>query len=249
MQPAASQSIPYAEWSDEDLLFAYRSGRTRSFWRSWCAVMAASCSIISGGTGDADMAEDAFQATFLQVHMKCQYLSQGVLAVRLQRTRPSMPQPGRHQITSLIALFEPVIKGRLADRVVKGDTPSPDEHIETAEVDEESASSGYPSHSREVRSWSGHQGLRKPWRFRRNKKSRLHAAIRSTASSQSNYSVISSGVGRRRATEPARSSAMRTCGGSWHCSRVDPPRRLARATPPSPTRPANLPIRRPGPKS
>ncbi len=30
MQPSASQSIPYAEWSDEDLLLAYRSGSDRT---------------------------------------------------------------------------------------------------------------------------------------------------------------------------------------------------------------------------
>jgi len=74
MNPATfGGSIPMLEWSDEELLTAYCQSRDpQAFAELVNRYERELYSFLRRYLGNAAMAEDAFQATFLQVHLKCQ---------------------------------------------------------------------------------------------------------------------------------------------------------------------------------
>jgi RNA polymerase sigma-70 factor (ECF subfamily) len=211
MQPSASHSIPYAEWSDEDLLLAYRSGSDRAaFEELVCRYERELFNYLRRYLGDADMAEDAFQATFLQVHMKCQYFEPGravrpwLYTVATNQAIDAQRRNRRHQITSLDRAFragDQDDEGGSLIELLGGDTPSPDEHIETAEVGEEVrlAVERLPESLKEVLILVYYQGLK----YREaaealeipvgTVKSRLHAAIRRLQPSLTHLDIAAHG--------------------------------------------------------
>src|SRR6187397_2007196 len=72
-QRASRASIkPWAEWTDEELMLAYRDrGDRDAFDQLVHRYERELYSYLRRFLGDAAAAEDAFQATFLQVHLKC----------------------------------------------------------------------------------------------------------------------------------------------------------------------------------
>lgn len=83
VQLSAPESSPFTDWADEDLLLAYRSrGDRRAFEELVHRYEGELYNYLRHYLGDAEMAEDAFQATFLQVHLKCDQFEPG------RRVRP-----------------------------------------------------------------------------------------------------------------------------------------------------------------
>ncbi len=82
-QPPEADRIPSAEWTDEDLLLEYQQrGDRRAFEQLVHRYEGELYSYLRRYLGDAQMAEDAFQTTFLQVHLKCDQFESG------RRVRP-----------------------------------------------------------------------------------------------------------------------------------------------------------------
>lgn len=82
-RPRISENVLLAERSDEELLLTYRAtGERRAFEQLVERYEAELYSYLRNYLGDAQMAEDTFQATFLQVHLKCQQFEPG------RRVRP-----------------------------------------------------------------------------------------------------------------------------------------------------------------
>ncbi|MEX0679397.1 MAG: sigma-70 family RNA polymerase sigma factor [Pirellulales bacterium] len=76
--PAATEVPKRAGLSDEDLLLAYRDSADReAFTELVHRYERELYSYLRRYLGDAPMAEDAFQATFLQVHLKCDQFEEG----------------------------------------------------------------------------------------------------------------------------------------------------------------------------
>lgn len=70
---SASESVDTSEISDEALLAAYRENGDRALFNQLMARYQREIySYLRRYIGSAEMAEDAFQGTFLQVHLKCQ---------------------------------------------------------------------------------------------------------------------------------------------------------------------------------
>jgi RNA polymerase sigma-70 factor (ECF subfamily) len=143
-------------------------------------------------TGNAEMAEDAFQATFLQVHLKCDQFEEGrkvrpwLYAIATNKAIDAQRRGRRHRLASLDQ-----INGRHEDELgtlmdlVSSNEPDPVEVVEGDEsqrwVRDEIA--GLPDHLRSVISLVYFQGMK----YREaaealsipvgTVKSRLHAAV------------------------------------------------------------------------
>ena len=82
-QPPPTEIHPAEAPTDEELLLAYRSGGDRGAFEQLVQRYETELySYLRNYLGDAQMAEDAFQATFLQVHLKCDQFEPG------RRVRP-----------------------------------------------------------------------------------------------------------------------------------------------------------------
>ncbi len=83
MQPSTTGTEPSNAWTDEQLLLEYRSrGDRQAFDHLVCRYEKELFGYLRNYLGDAEMAEDVFQQTFLQVHLKCQKFEPG------RRVRP-----------------------------------------------------------------------------------------------------------------------------------------------------------------
>lgn len=196
MQPSASQTVPFAEWSDEDLLLAYRSdGDRRAFETLVHRYERELFNYLRRYLNDAEMADDAFQATFLQVHLKCEYFEPGrkvrpwLYTVATNQAIDAQRRNRRHQMASLdrcCRAGDQDDEGGSLMEFLGSDEPAPDAHIESAEVDAQvhQAVSHLPESLKEVLTLVYYQGLK----YREaaevleipvgTVKSRLHAAIR-----------------------------------------------------------------------
>jgi RNA polymerase sigma-70 factor (ECF subfamily) len=108
MQPRAVTVGQYAEWSDEDLLQQYCQGDDRRAFEELVHRYERELfSYLRHYLGDAEMAEDAFQATFLQVHLKCRQFEQGrkvrpwLYAVATNQAIDAQRRNRRHRMVSL----------------------------------------------------------------------------------------------------------------------------------------------------
>jgi RNA polymerase sigma-70 factor (ECF subfamily) len=82
-QPPPTEIHPAEAPTDEELLLAYRSGGDRGAFEQLVQRYETELySYLRNYLGNAQMAEDAFQATFLQVHLKCDQFEPG------RRVRP-----------------------------------------------------------------------------------------------------------------------------------------------------------------
>ena len=133
-------SAPPEEWSDEDLLLGYRDrGDREAFTELVHRYERELYNYLRNYLGDAQMAEDAFQSTFLQVHLKCEQFEPGrrvrpwLYTVATNQAIDSQRRNRRHRMASLD------YRGAERDDVASlldlldGDEPGPLEQLDTAE--------------------------------------------------------------------------------------------------------------------
>ena len=78
LHPGATDPCPADAWTDEELLLLYRSeGDRRAFEVLVHRYERELFGYLRHYLGNAEMAEDVFQQTFLQVHLKCQQFEPG----------------------------------------------------------------------------------------------------------------------------------------------------------------------------
>jgi RNA polymerase sigma-70 factor, ECF subfamily len=94
--------------TDEDLLLAYRSHGDRAAFEQLVRRYETELySYLRNYLGDAQMAEDAFQATFLQVHLKCEQFEPGrkvrpwLYTVATNQAIDAQRRNRRHRMVSL----------------------------------------------------------------------------------------------------------------------------------------------------
>lgn len=104
----AADSAPASEWSDEELLLEYRSRQNRGAFEQLVHRYEGELfNYLRHYLGDAEMAEDAFQATFLQVHLKCDRFEPGrkvrpwLYTVATNQAIDAQRRNRRHQMVSL----------------------------------------------------------------------------------------------------------------------------------------------------
>lgn len=107
-RPDASTVIPLSDRSDEELLIAYRNeGERTAFEELVHRYEAELFSYLRIYLGDAQMAEDAFQTTFLQVHLKCSQFKPSrkvrpwLYTVATNQAIDAQQRNRRHRIVSL----------------------------------------------------------------------------------------------------------------------------------------------------
>lgn len=108
MRPRASRNVPLVERSDEDLLLAYQAKGDRPAFEELVRRYETELySYLRNYLGDAQMAEDAFQATFLQVHLKCSQFEPGrkvrpwLYTVATNQAIDAQRRNRRHRMVSL----------------------------------------------------------------------------------------------------------------------------------------------------
>ena len=196
MTPRNAESAPSASWSDEDLLLEYRSvGDRRAFDELVHRYERELYNYLRRYLGDAEMAEDAFQGTFLQVHLKCERFEPGrrvrpwLYTVATNQAIDAQRRDRRHRMVSLdrrcVGKGEDGSAGSLVE-LLAGEHASPAQQLESAEQAREvrRAVEQLPESLREVLLLVYYQGLK----YREaadvlsipvgTVKSRLHAAIR-----------------------------------------------------------------------
>lgn len=104
----ASGPNPVVSWSDEELLLEYRSeGTPRAFEELVHRYEKELYGYLRHYLGDAEMAEDVFQQTFLQVHLKCDKFEPGrkvrpwLYTVATNLAIDSQRRNRRHRMSSL----------------------------------------------------------------------------------------------------------------------------------------------------
>jgi RNA polymerase sigma-70 factor (ECF subfamily) len=108
VRPSAADLAPSKEWTDEDLLLEYRSRQDRGAFEQLVHRYEGELyNYLRHYLGDAEMAEDAFQATFLQVHLKCQRFEPGrkvrpwLYTVATNQAIDAQRRNRRHRMVSL----------------------------------------------------------------------------------------------------------------------------------------------------
>jgi RNA polymerase sigma-70 factor (ECF subfamily) len=101
-------SPPWSEMSDEQLLLAYRTDESAAAFETLVHRYERELySYLFRYLGDAAMAEDAFQATFLQVHLKCEQFDEGrkfrpwLYTIATNQSIDAQRRNRRHRILSL----------------------------------------------------------------------------------------------------------------------------------------------------
>ena len=195
-RPRAADSDPWAEWSDEGLLLEYRAeGDREAFEELVHRYERELYNYLRHYLGDAEMAEDAFQAAFLQVHLKCEKFEPGrkvrpwLYTVATNQAIDAQRRNRRHRMVSLdrrsAGRGEEEEAGSLVD-LMDGQEASPAERLESDEQRRyvRKAVDRLPNSLRQVLLLVYYQGLK----YREaaevlsipvgTVKSRLHAAIR-----------------------------------------------------------------------
>lgn len=140
--PLATAAPERARMSDEELLAAYRDGADREAFAELVRRYERELySYLRRYLGDASMAEDAFQATFLQVHLKCDQFDEGrkfrpwLYTVATNQAIDAQRRNKRHKSISL----DRNTRGEGSDEVgtlldlLTSKEPAPDERIETSQ--------------------------------------------------------------------------------------------------------------------
>lgn len=192
--PAATEVPGRAALSDEGLLLAYRDQADReAFTELVHRYERELYSYLRRYLGDAPMAEDTFQATFLQVHLKCDRFEEGrkfrpwLYTIATNQAIDAQRRNKRHKSVSLDRNTKPEGSddlGTLMDLLTSRE-PSPDGRVEAAQQRDwvRSAVAALPDGLREAVHLVYYQGLK----YREaadildipvgTVKSRLHSAI------------------------------------------------------------------------
>jgi len=115
-----------ADWSDEELLLCYRTTQRRSLFDEIVhRYQRELYAYLRRYLGDADLAEDVFQATFLRVHLKCKQFDAGrkvrpwLYAIATNAAIDAQRSVGRHRSVSLEREnAQGTAKARLTDMLV-----------------------------------------------------------------------------------------------------------------------------------
>ena len=188
---ANDSSKSTAERTDEQILLEYRNtGDQRLFSLLVHRYERELYSYLRRYLGSAEHAEDAFQATFLQLHLKCDQFEEGrrlrpwLYMIATNKAIDLQRRNKRHQIVSLNGSQAGEDTGQLMDMLM-GDEPSPINRMNQLEQGDWITSSlkAMPEHLRLVVHLVYYQGLK----YREaaevlsipvgTVKSRLHAAI------------------------------------------------------------------------
>ncbi len=143
MRPRAADSDPWAGWSDEDLLLQYRGvGDREAFGELVHRYERELYSYLRHYLGDAEMAEDAFQGAFLQVHLKCEQFEPGrkvrpwLYTVATNQAIDAQRRNRRHRMVSLDRKAgrggEDEDVGSLVE-LLDGEEPGPADRLESDE--------------------------------------------------------------------------------------------------------------------
>jgi RNA polymerase sigma-70 factor, ECF subfamily len=107
-RPAIAPYESSDPWTDEELLLSYqKQGDRRSFEQLVHRYERELYNYLRRYLGDAQMAEDAFQTTFLQVHLKCDQFESGrkvrpwLYAVATNQAIDAQRRNRRHRMVSL----------------------------------------------------------------------------------------------------------------------------------------------------
>jgi len=194
LQPSATAAGAPDAWTDEELLLGYRSrGDRRAFDELVHRYERELFGYLRHYLGNAEMAEDVFQQTFLQVHLKCEQFEPGrkvrpwLYTVATNQAIDLQRRNRRHRMVSLdrrAAVNSEDETGGLVELLVSPE-PDPVEQAESAERGEQvrRAIEGLPEQTKQVVILVYFQGLK----YREaaevlsipvgTVKSRLHAAI------------------------------------------------------------------------
>ena len=131
--------------SDEQLLLQYRQGGSRELFATLVRRYEQDLfNYLRRYLGDAGMAEDAFQATFLQVHLKCDQFEKGrrfrpwLYTIATNQAIDAQRRNKRHRMVSLDRFGQGSDGdevGKLVDLLVSG-AGDPLEHVSQYERDE-----------------------------------------------------------------------------------------------------------------
>jgi len=131
--------------SDEQLLLQYRQGGSRELFATLVRRYERDLfNYLRRYLGDAGMAEDAFQATFLQVHLKCEQFEKGrrfrpwLYTIATNQAIDAQRRNKRHRMVSLDRFGQGSDGnevGKLVDLLVSG-AGDPLEHVSQFERDE-----------------------------------------------------------------------------------------------------------------
>jgi RNA polymerase sigma-70 factor, ECF subfamily len=193
-RPRGAKATALAAWSDEKLLFSYRdSGDRRAFEELVGRYEHELFGYLKHYLSNAEMAEDVFQQTFLQVHLKCKQFESGrkvrpwLYAVATNQAIDCQRRNRRHRMASLDRQLGPASQddqGALL-KLLDSTEPDPAEQSESAEqyIEVRRALEELPEQTRHVVMLVYYQGLK----YREaaeilaipvgTVKSRLHAAI------------------------------------------------------------------------
>ncbi len=179
--------------TDEQLLTQYRETGDRDLFAQLVSRYERELySYLHRYTGNAEMAEDAFQGTFLQVHLKCDQFQPGrtvrpwLYAIATNQAIDAQRRNRRHRIASLDQNHgsHDSESGSLMDMLVS-DEPDPHEQVDAREHEQwvRDAIAELPEHLRAVIAMVYFQGLK----YREaaealsipvgTVKSRMHAAV------------------------------------------------------------------------
>jgi RNA polymerase sigma-70 factor (ECF subfamily) len=192
--PVATKVSERTGWSDEELLLAYRDQADREAFSELVRRYERELySYLRRYLGDAPMAEDTFQAAFLQVHLKCDQFEEGrkfrpwLYTIATNQAIDAQRRNKRHKSVSLDRNTKPEGSddvGTLMDLLTSNE-PSPEHRVEATQQRDwvRGAVSELPDGLREAVHLVYYQGLK----YREaadildipvgTVKSRLHAAI------------------------------------------------------------------------
>jgi len=192
--PTATKESPRAELSDEELLLAYRDSADReAFTELVHRYERELYSYLRRYLGDAPMAEDAFQTSFLQVHLKCDQFDEGrkfrpwLYTIATNQAIDAQRRNKRHKSVSLDRNTRPEGSDdvRTLMDLLTSKEPAPERHLDAAQQRDwvRQAVAALPDGLREAVNLVYYQGLK----YREaadildipvgTVKSRLHSAI------------------------------------------------------------------------
>jgi RNA polymerase sigma-70 factor (ECF subfamily) len=206
LQPSANGSQTLIDRTDEELLLDYRSRSDRLAFEELVRRYEKELyGYLRHYLGDAEMAEDVFQQTFLQIHLKCDQFEEGrkvrpwLYTVATNQAIDYQRRNRRHKIISLDHRMQRNVEGEMGTLVelLDGAEVGPSEEAEAAEQHGQlrKAVDELPEQTRQVVMLVYFKGLK----YREaaeildipvgTVKSRLHAAVQKLSESLSHINL------------------------------------------------------------